>query len=59
MKLDIITHTFFNSSQFLFNLLCFGLVSANKYNKERVCLQYAAIAQQTRHYWNNIAPITF
>ena len=41
------------------NLLCFGLDSANCYNKDRVSLQYAALAQKISRYWYNIAPISF
>ena len=59
MYINIITYTIFNSIQLLLNLLCFYLDSANCYNKERVSLQYAAIVQQIRCYWYNIAPITF
>ena len=44
MNVNIITHTLYNSIQLLLNLLCFGLDSANCYNKECVSLQYAAIA---------------
>ena len=44
MTTNIITYTLFNSIQLHLNLLCFGLDSADCYNKERVSIQYAAIA---------------
>ena len=40
----------FNSIQLVLNLVCFGLDCANCYNKERVSLQHAATAQQTRSW---------
>ena len=57
--MNIITYTFLSSIKLFLNLLCFGLDIVNFHNKERVSLQYAAIVQQTRRYWYNIATITF